>query len=370
MNIPLLNLQRQYRRYQEEIDAAVGRVLASGRYILGTEVELFEREFAAYCGGQYCVGVASGTDALFLSLLALGIGVGDEVITSPHSFIATALSITFTGATPVFVDIDPVTYTIDVAKIAERVTAKTKAIIPVHLYGQVADMDPLREIARQHNLFIIEDACQAHGAPYKSERAGTLGHAAAFSFNPPKNLSCYGDGGAIVTNDEYLAKQLRLYREYGSEQKYHHRLIGYNSRLDALQAAILRIKLPHLDEWNKQRNHNAQFYNERLHDAPLTLPIIADASVFHQYVVRVPQRDAVQTYLQQQGIETGIHYPIPIHLQPAYQNLRYQGGDFPVAECAAREILSLPVGPELQPEELEYIVRRIREYYHLPFANV
>jgi len=365
MKIQLVDLQRQYKRYKKEIDGAVQRVLNSGRFILGEEVENFEREFADFCGAKYCVAVASGTDALFLSLKALGVGPGDEVITAPNSFIATALSVSMTGAKPVFVDIDPETFNIDPEKIEDKITSRTKAIIPVHLFGRPADMEPIKKIAQRHNLKILEDACQAHGARYNKKRVGTFGDLAAFSFNPPKNLGCGGDGGAVITNNGSLAKKVLLYREYGSQKKYHHLIKGFNSRLDAMQAAILRTKLKHLEEWNEARRKNALLYNELLSDQPIKIPVIPakTQSVFHQYVIRTKQRDLLIKYLNGKQIATGIHYPVPIHLQPAYFELGHKKGDFPMSEKAAKEIISLPVFPGLTESEIKYISQNIINFF-------
>lgn len=368
MKIELVDLRRQYHNYKKEINKAMQLVLDSGNFILGKEVEALEQEFAKFCEAKYCIGVASGTDALFLSLKALGIGAGDEVITVPNSFIATALCISMTGAKPVFVDIDPNTYNIDVKKIEEKIDSKTKAIIPVHLYGQPVDMEPIKNIARRHNLKILEDACQAHGARYKGTRVGNLGDMAAFSFVAPKNFGCFGDGGAVVTNNLSLAKKVRMLHVYGTKDEksqYHHIIQGYNSRLDALQAAILRVKLKYLEEWNKQRAKNAALYNGLLAGLPVFMPYVAEwaDSVFHLYVIRAERRDELQKFLAAKGIATGLHYPIPIHLQPAYKDLAYKKGDFPVCEKAVKEILSLPIGPELKEKEIKHIAGNIREFY-------
>lgn len=365
MKVKPVNLVRQYHTHKKEIDKAIRSVLLSGNFILGKEVENFEKEFAKFCGVKYCIGVASGTDALFLSLKALRIGPGDEIITAPNSFIATALSISLAGARPVFADIDPATYNIDVKKIAARINAKTKAIIPVHLYGQPAEMDAVNSLAKKHNLFVLEDACQAHGAYYGNKRVGALGRLAAFSFNPPKNLGCYGDGGAVVTNDGFLAKKVLLYREYGSRKKYHHLLKGFNSRLDAIQAAVLRVKLRYLDEWNARRSDNARLYHKLLAGLPLVGPVISKGTrpVWHQYVIRSKRRNALMRYLKDRGVFTIIHYPVPIHLQPAYKDLGYKKGDFPVAEAATAEILSLPVCPQLKDEEIKYVAKNIINFY-------
>ena len=366
MNIELVNLRRQYQYYGKEINAAIQKVLTSGRYILGEEVGAFEKEFARYCGVKYCIGVASGTDALFLSLQALGIKRGDEVITSPFSFVASAFSVSMTGATPVFADINLQTYTLDTGNIEKKITKKTKAILPIHIYGQPADMDAINVIARKHHLKVIADACQAHGALYRGKRIGTCGDIVAFSFNPPKNLGCYGDGGAVVTNSSTLANKVILLREYGSKQKYHHSIKGINSRLDELQAAVLQVKLRHLDGWNKRRREIAHKYSEALHSFPLVLPkIIASTTpVFHQYVIRVKQRSKFINYLREHGVPTNIHYPVPIHLQPAYREFGYRRGSLPIAEQACREVVSLPLCPELSDKEVGYIINCVKKYYN------
>jgi len=347
--IPLVDLAAQYATIKEEIDEAISRVLADTGFILGRDVTLFEEEFAAFCDVRYAVGVDSGTSALELALRAYGIGPGDQVITVANTFIATVLAISYTGATPVLVDIHPETYTMDPSLLEAAITDQTRAIIPVHLYGQPADMDPILDIARYYNLVMIEDACQAHGARYKGERVGSLGDAAAFSFYPAKNLGAYGDGGIIVSNDEKVANFVGVARNYGQSEKYHHTFIGYNHRLDTLQAAILRVKLRHLGAWNAARRQHAQRYSELLAGGLVTLPMEPDyaESVYHLYVVRSRGRGELQGHLREAGISTGIHYPAPIHLQPAYQDLGYERGSFPVTEEYAGQILSLPMYPEL-----------------------
>jgi len=368
MNIPLVNLQRQYQRHKGEIDAAIRRVLDSSNYILGDEVAGFEQNFAKFCEAKHCIGVASGTDALFLSLKALGIRAGDEVITVPNSFFATALSISMTGARPVFVDVDEKTYTMDPDKIEEKITPRTKALIPVHLYGQPADMDAIKKVARRHNLKIVEDACQAHGARYKGVRVGTLGDIAAFSFFPGKNLGAYGDGGGVVTNNARLAERVRIYRTFGGRDKYHFQTRGSNSRLDALQAAILRVKLRHLNTWSEARRKNAARYDAALDGLPVGTPVVAkgNQSVFHLYVIITNRRGGLARYLNRRGIATGMHYPIPIHLQPAYRELGHRKGDFPITETSADCALSLPLCPELKREEIAYVVKNIREFFKMP----
>jgi dTDP-4-amino-4,6-dideoxygalactose transaminase len=311
---------------------------------------------------DYGVGVDSGTSALELALRAYEIGPGDEVITAANTFIATVLAISYTGATPVLVDIDPESYNLDPARVEQVITSRTKAIVPVHLYGQPADMDPIVEIARRHHLVVIEDAAQAHGARYKGRRAGSLGDAAAFSFYPAKNLGAYGDGGMVVTNDSKIADSLRMLRNYGQSKKYHHQLKGFNRRLDTLQASVLRVKLKYIDQWNAARRRHARLYNKGLNESGLILPIEAEGSdsVFHLYVVRTDQREQLQRGLQQEGISTGIHYPIPIHLQPAYEDLGYQRGDFPITEQFAEQILSLPMYPELPGSAIEQTVAAVQ----------
>jgi len=366
MKVPFVDLKRQYNLIKEEIESKVKEVLESGQYILGKEVESFEKEFAKYCKVRYAVGVASGTDALVISLKALGIRPSDEVITVPNTFIATVDAIVRNCAKPVFVDIDPETYNIDVTKIKEKITENTKAIIPVHLYGQPADMDPIRDIAEENNLFVIEDACQSHGAEYKGKKTGSLGDVACFSFYPTKNLGAYGDGGIIVTNNEELAEKIRMIRNYGQSKKYHHDFIGHNSRLDEIQAAILRVKLKYLDEWNQKRRRNAKKYNEFLEELEdIKTPIEKNFAkhVYHLYVIKCKNRDGLKEYLESKGILTGLHYPVPIHFQKAYTWLGYAENSFPVAEKTAREILSLPMFPELTEEEIAYVCDKIKEYY-------
>lgn len=364
LQVPFVDLAAQYATIGAEIEAATAKVLQKTDFILGQAVDLFEAEYAAFCEAEYAVGVDTGTSALELILRAYDIGPGDEVITVANTFIATAFAISYAGATPVLVDIDPQTYTMDVSQIEEAITPRTKAIMPVHLYGQVADMDPILEIAQRHNLIVIEDACQAHGARYKGKCAGSLGHAAAFSFYPAKNLGAYGDGGMVVTNDEQVAQAIKMLRHYGQSEKYHHVLQGFNRRLDTLQAAILRVKLQYLAEANAARRQHAESYNELLAKSGLILPVEADyaESVYHLYVVRTENRAALAAYLQEKGIATGIHYPIPVHLQPAYKYLGYTEGDFPVTESYAEQILSLPMYPELSKTLVEYVAQAIEDF--------
>jgi len=359
--VPFVDLAAQYSTIADEINETTSRIIQKADFILGREVRLFEEEFAAFSEARYAVGVDSGTSALELALRAYGIGPGDEVITAANSFIASALAISHAGATPVLADVDPFTHTIDVTGIERAITSRTKAIIPVHLYGHPAHMDPIRQIAEQHGLIVIEDACQAHGARYKGRRAGSLGHAAAFSFYPGKNLGAYGDGGMVVTNDADIRKRLEMLRNYGQEEKYHHLTQGFNRRLDTLQAAVLRVKLKYLEKWNAARRWQAELYHRLLAGTELVLPseAVGAQSVWHLYVIRTEHRDKLKQYLASRGIAAGIHYPVPIHLQPAYKNLGYKRGSFPVTEQYAQRILSLPIYAELTPELIEYVSKSI-----------
>jgi dTDP-4-amino-4,6-dideoxygalactose transaminase len=361
--IPLVDLRAQYQPLKEEIVNAIHNVLDSMELFLGKNVQGFEGEFAEYCGVQYAVGVGSGTEALHLALLACGIGPGDEVITVSHTFIATVEAICLTGATPILVDIDPDTYTIDVSQIEDKITSQTKAIIPVHLYGQPADMDPILAIAEKYRLIIVEDACQAHGAEYKGKRIGSLGDVGCFSFYFSKNLGAYGEAGICVTNEPKIARHLRMLRDHGSEEKYHHSVMGVNARLDEIQAAILRVKLRRLDEWNEARRSNAYLYNELLRDSPVVTPNEAEYGkhVYHLYVIRTRHRDNLQAHLRERGIATGIHYPIPVHLQRAWRSANFRTESLPVTERYAREILSLPMYPELTTSSTEYVAEAIRD---------
>lgn len=361
-----LDLQAQYRSIKPKVDSAIQRVVDSGQFVLGPFVEEFERNFAAYCGVRHAIGVGNGTDALFLSLKAFGVGEGDEVITTPFTFFATAEVIADAGAKPVFVDIRPDTFNIDVDKIEAAITPKTKAIIPVHLYGQMCDMDRILEISRTHGLKVIEDAAQSVGAAYKGVRCGGHGDAACFSFFPSKNLGCYGDGGAIVTNDDALADKLRMLRAHGSKKKYFNEILGVNSRLDAIQAAILNVKLDYIDEWNRGRASVAARYNEGLSGigniaTPITLPECEH--VFHQYTIRTARRDELAAHLQEHGVPTMVYYPTPMHLLPALAYLGHTAGDFPEAELAAVEAISLPMYPELPLAEHTAIIKSIVGFY-------
>jgi dTDP-4-amino-4,6-dideoxygalactose transaminase len=362
--IPLLDLKPQYRALQPELDRAVLRVLAGGRYILGPEVRALEEEVAAYCGARLGVGVASGTDALILSLMALDIGPGCEVITTPYSFFATVSSIVRVGATPRFVDIDPETYNMDVGRLAKAITPRTRAIMPVYLFGRMVEMDPLMEIAGRHGLAVIEDAAQALGATHDGRRAGSFGQAGCFSFFPSKNLGGAGDGGMVVTSDETLARRVRSLRVHGAGTAYHHDEVGLNSRLDELQAAILRVKLPHLDEWTAARRRNAALYDEHFAGSGVVCPVQTSRSpsIYNQYVIRVgDRRDAVIQRLKEREIGHSIYYPIPLHLQPCFADLGGRPGDFPHAERAARETLALPIYPDLTPEQIAEVAAVVLE---------
>jgi dTDP-4-amino-4,6-dideoxygalactose transaminase len=365
--VPFVDLAAQYQAIKPEVHEAISEVLQNTDYILGRAVDYFEQEFAAYCETQFAIGVDSGMSALELILRGYGIGPGDEVITVANTFVASALSISHVGATPVLVDTDPQTYTIDVAQIEQAITPRTKAIMPVHLYGQPADMDAIMALAERHGLVVVEDACQAHGARYRNRRVGGLGHAGAFSFYPAKNLGAYGDGGMIVTNDVQLAEMVRRLRNYGQREKYHHELKGYNRRLDTLQATVLRVKLPHMDAWNAARRDHARLYNELLAGSPAVTPCEADyaESVYHLYVVRVERREALQAYLREHGIATGIHYPVPVHMQEAYRDLGYQRGAFPVTERYAEQILSLPMYAELTPDQIAHVATTLRAFVEM-----
>ncbi|GJQ59820.1 MAG: DegT/DnrJ/EryC1/StrS family aminotransferase [Candidatus Scalindua sp. AMX11] len=364
MKVPFVDLVSQYQGIRNQILPVIENIMGNAQFIMGEDVTLFEQEFAEFCTTKFAIGVDSGTSALELALRAFDIGTGDEVITVANTFIATALAISSTGATPVLVDINPETYNIDVEKIEGAISEQTRVIMPVHLYGQPADMDAILAIAKEHNLLVIEDACQAHGAKYRNLSVGSIGHAAAFSFYPGKNLGAFGDGGMVVTNDPQIADKLKLLRDYGQKEKYHHLIKGYNRRLDTLQAGVLRTKLRYLNEWNESRRRHASRYNELLQDSKATLPVNADFAeyVYHLFVIRIQHRNEILTYLQQNGISVGIHYPIPIHLQPAYADLGYQEGDFPVTEQYANEILSLPMFPELNDDQINYVTSILKEF--------
>jgi dTDP-4-amino-4,6-dideoxygalactose transaminase len=359
--IPFLDLGAQYHELKSEIDAAVARVFSTSQFILGSETAAFEEEFAAYCDTSYAIGVNSGTSALHLALLAAGIGPGDEVITVPFTFFATVATIGYVGATPVYVDVDPRTFNIDVTKIEAAITERTRAILVVHLYGQPADMDPISEIARRHNLIVIEDAAQAHGAEYKGRRIGSVGDIGCFSFYPTKNLGAAGEGGMVTTSNPEYARQLSLLRNWGEEHRYHPILKGFNYRIPAIQSAILRAKLPHLERWTKIRCGLASEYNRLLAGAGVTLPeVLADTRhVYCLYTIRAEQRDVLQRDMELAGIATAVHYPTPIHLMPAYSEPRYQAGDFPVAEACARSVLSLPLHAHMTSEQIHCVAEQI-----------
>jgi dTDP-4-amino-4,6-dideoxygalactose transaminase len=367
-----LDLKLQYKSIKKEINSALKKVFGSGIFIGGKETERCEKEIAKFCSVKYAIGVNSGTDALFLSLKALGVGSKDEIITTPFTFIATAEVIANLGAKPIFVDIDPKTFNIDPARIEKVVTKKTKAIISVHLFGQMAEMDKIIKIAKKYKLSVIEDAAQAIGANYKKKQAGSMGDAGIFSFFPSKNLGAYGDGGMVVTNNKKLADKIRLLRNHGSspKEKYFNLILGTNSRLDSIQAAILRVKLRHLIEWNRERYKKAQYYNQELKkNNKITTPYIASSNthIFHQYTIRVPEkiREKLISYLNEQDIPTMIYYPLPLHLQPAFKYLGYKRGDFPEAEKISKEVLSLPIYPELSKNNQFYIIKKITFFFKL-----
>lgn len=355
--IPFVDLKAQYASIKNEVNTAVLKVLESAQFVLGDEVSTLEQEFSAYCEVAHSVAVNTGTSALHLALLAADIGPGDEVITVPFTFVATVAAIDYTGAKAVFVDVDPVSYTIDTTQIESAITERTKAILPVHLYGQPADMEPILDIARRHGLIVIEDAAQAHGAEYKGQRVGGIGDMGCFSFYPGKNLGAYGEGGMLVTNNPDYERKVRILRDWGQESRYHHVLKGYNYRMDGIQGAILRVKLRYIEQWTEARIRHAAQYDQLLTDAAVKTPVVMPYSrhVYHIYAVRSQNRESLQSALQAQGVQTGIHYPIPVHLQPAYADLGYQAGDFPVAEQIAGEVLSLPMYPELSEEQIKAV---------------
>jgi dTDP-4-amino-4,6-dideoxygalactose transaminase len=366
MKVPFIDLAAQYSQIKDEVNEKLSEVLNSQHFILGAKVKELEQKIAELCECTHAIGVSSGTDALLLSLMACGIKPGDEVITTPFTFFSTASCISRLGAQPVFVDIDPRTFNINPEAVEEKLSSKTKAIIPVHLFGQLTDMDPLLDIASQAHIWIIEDAAQSIGAMYKGRKAGSIGQMGCFSFYPTKNLGAYGDGGMIVTNDEELADKLRILRVHGSRPKYYHHIIGINARLDEMQAAVLLVKLRYLQQWNDSRTRNALLYNEKLQGLPIKLPFVAEScnSIYHQYVVKAPRRDELNEHLQNNGIGTQIYYPLPLHLQPCFKYLNYRDGDFPVAEEASRTVLSLPIFAELTEEQITYIANKIREFYN------
>ncbi|MFL6466806.1 MAG: DegT/DnrJ/EryC1/StrS family aminotransferase [Pyrinomonadaceae bacterium] len=372
MKVPLLDLSEQNQRLRPEIEAALGRVLDTNSFILGSEVKALEDELAAYCGTKYAIGCASGSDALLLALMALDLKHGDEVITTPYSFFATASAITRLGAVPVFVDIDPLTYNLDVTQVQEKITERTRAVQPVHLYGQCADMSALKAVCEKHNVPIVEDAAQAIGATDGGKRAGAMSEIGCLSFYPSKNLGGMGDGGLMTTDDDALAAKLFALRVHGSEERYYHKWVGLNSRLDGFQGAVLRVKLPHLDAWSSQRKANADRYKALFTDAGLTeqigLPFEREncRHIYNQYVIRVPnRRDELRLYLSKNEIGTDIYYPVPLHLQECFEYVGYKSGDMPESERAAAETLALPIFPELKPQQQEFVVQKIAEFYEI-----
>jgi len=371
MNVPLLDLAEQNRELRPEIEAALGRVLDTNAFILGGEVKALEEELASYCGTKYAIGCASGSDALLLALMALDVKAGDEVITTPYSFFATVSAITRLGAVPVFVDIDPLTYNLDIGQIESKATARTKAIQPVHLYGQCADMAALREVASAHGIPLVEDAAQAIGAEEKGKRAGAMSEIGCFSFYPSKNLGGMGDGGFMTTDDDELAEKLFALRVHGSKERYYHKWVGLNSRLDGFQGAVLRVKLPHLDSWSDKRKANADRYTQLFTDAGLTeqvgLPYEREnvRHIYNQYVVRIPgKRDQLRAFMTEKGIGTDIYYPVPLHLQECFDYVGYKEGAFPESEKASKETLALPIFPELKSNQQEYVVESIAQFFH------
>ncbi len=365
MNVPFLDLKKQYAPIREEIMNSIGQVFDRAAFAGGPFVQSFEENYAHFCGTDYAVAVNSGTTALWLALLAMDIGPGDEVITSANTFIATAEAISFAGATPVFVDVDALSYNLDPARLEEAITPRTRAIIPVHLFGQMADMDPIMDIARKHGLQVIEDASQAHGAEYKGRKAGSIGHAGCFSFYPGKNLGAAGEGGAIVTNDANLVKRMQMIRDHGQSRKYHHDVVGWNARMDGLQGAILNVKLHYLEQWNTARRRNARLYNELLDNLPgIQLPVEMDECkhVYHLYVIRTERRDDFMKFLAENGVNCGIHYPVPVPATDAYRFLDYTGDHFPVSEKYAGEIVSLPMFSELTAEQIEHSAAVIKQW--------
>ena len=361
LKVPYLDLKAQYQNIKPEIDAAISRVLESCQFVLGSEVAGFEKEFAVYCGASECIALNSGTSALHLALLAAGVGPSDEVITVPFTFVASVAAILYVGARPVLVDIDPDTFTMNPAAIEAAITPRTKVILPVHLYGHPADMDPILQVARRHGLAVIEDAAQAHGAKYKERRVGSLGDIACFSFYPTKNLGAYGEGGAITTSNTEYARTTRMLRDWGQDRKYHHLLRGFNYRMEGLQGAILRVKLRHLDQWTELRRAAASKYNRLLADCGVELPreIPWACHVYHVYTLRTKDREALQAALRTEGIETAVHYALPVHLQPAYADLGYSRGAFPQSEKAAEEVLSLPLYPEITDTQIQKVAQAL-----------
>jgi dTDP-4-amino-4,6-dideoxygalactose transaminase len=368
-SVPLLDLKGQYQSIKAEIAEAMNKVLESQYFILGPEVEALEKEIAQYCGCRYAIGVSSGTDALLVALMALGVGPGDEVVTTPFTFFATVGSILRVSAEVRFADIAPDTFNIEPSALERSITPRTKAIMPVHLFGQAADMGPILEIARKHGIPVIEDAAQAIGAEYNGQRAGSMGIAGCFSFFPSKNLGAFGDGGIVTTNDKALAERMRILRNQGSEPKYYHKLLGGNFRLDALQAAVLRVKLKYLDSWTEKRRVNAAYYTKRFQELGLAgdeiIPpaVVRERHIFHQYVIRAKNRDGLRDFLASRKVATEIYYPIPAHLQECIKHMLFKQGDFPVSEQVSAEVLALPIFPELSLEQKEYVISVINEFY-------
>lgn len=368
MRVPFLDLKAQYSSLKDEIVVALQEVMDHTAFAGGRFVAQFEKKFASYCQTDFAIAVNSGTSALWLALLALGVGEGDEVITVPSTFIATAEAISFCGARPVFVDIDEKTYNMNPDLLEDAITDRIKAIIPVHLFGQPADMDPILKIAKKHEIYVVEDACQAHGAEYKGKRTGSMGDAGCFSFYPGKNLGAYGEGGAVITNKSGLDEKIRMLRDHGQSKKYYHALIGWNARMDGFQGAILNVKLKRLAVWNEARRNNAMLYNKLLSDVEgVIIPEEADYArhIYHVYAIRVPNRDELMKFLAEKEISTGIHYPVPVHLQQAYQFLGLREGSFPVAEQCANEFVSLPMYPELDHAQIEFTVEQIKQFMTL-----
>ena len=363
VKVPYLDLKAQYQSIKPEIDAAIARVLESCQFVLGPEVAAFEQDFAAYCGTTECIALNSGTSALHLALLAAGVGPGDEVVTVPFTFVASVAAVTYTGARPVLMDIDPRSFTMDPAAVQAAITPRTKAILPVHLYGQSADMDPIMEVARRHRLVVIEDAAQAHGAKYKGRPVGSIGDMGCSSFYPGKNLGAYGEGGAVTTSNAEYARTIRMLRDWGQDRKYHHQLRGFNYRMEGFQGAILRVKLRHLERWTEARRKVVNLYNELLADSGVETPAEMPwgRHVYHVYTLRADDRDGLQASLLAEGIQTGIHYPVPVHLQPAYADLGYGRGAFPHAEAAAEQVLSLPLYPELSAQSVAEVAGAVKK---------
>jgi dTDP-4-amino-4,6-dideoxygalactose transaminase len=366
IKVPYLDLKAQYRSIKPEIDAAIARVLDSCQFVLGPEVAELETAFAAYCGTKECIALNSGTSALHLALLAAGVGPGDEVITVPFTFVASVAAVLYTGARPVLVDIDPRSFTMDPGLLEKAITPRTKAVLPVHLYGQTADMDPIMDVARRHNLVVIEDAAQAHGAKYKGQPAGSVGDIGCFSFYPGKNLGAYGEGGAVTTGNPEYARKVRMLRDWGQDRKYHHQLRGYNYRMEAFQGAILGVKLRHLDQWTQSRRAVVRKYNQQLAGCDVETPAEMPwgRHVYHVYTLRSKDRDTLHAALSAEGIQTGIHYPVPVHLQAAYSDLGYGPGDFPHSEKAAAQVLSLPLFAEMSDDQINAVTRVVQAGVH------